>query len=174
MEELKCAFKGFPITRDEAVAMFMKTSFYDPQKKYVVQCVSNDVRCYTTVPRSIEPFFIIKEQPQHHQYTREDGMTIHIRMDDMGVYPVSEDGSGYGGGREGEENDVYYYGVSGFVVKSCNLYDLSVMRLTECISFINKVIGSKSRESMGYYELSDDVDNVFNDEEEEEKENKQE
>lgn len=173
MEELKCAFKGFPITREEAMGMFMKTSLYDPQKEYVVQCVSNDFRCYTVVPRTIEPFFVIKEQqqPQQVQYMRDNGAATPISANNIDIIQIGEDGimeKGYDGvGIEGDDDDgsVFYYGVSGFVVRSTNLYDLSVMRLTECVSFLNTLIGSKSLESMGKYTISDDIDEIFDDDE---------
>lgn len=169
MEEAKCLYRGFPISRSEAMAIFMKTSFYNPEKEYIVQCVSSDL-CYTIIPRSIEPFFIIREQKQQHQqqqYMNEGGIPISLRMNGMDDLSIGEDGTLQSGYEEDEnESDVFYYGVSGNVVKSSNSYDLSVLRLTECASFLNKFFSSESMASMGFYDIKDDIDDVFDDDDE--------
>ena len=167
MEEAKYPYRGFPILRSEAITIFMKTSFYNPEKEYIVQCVSSDL-CYGIIPRSIEPFFIIKEQKQQpqqqqqQQYLNEGGTPFSMRMNGMDVLSIGEDGTPQRGYEEDEnESDVFYYGISGNVVKSSNSYDLSVLRLTECASFLNTFLGSETRANMGFYEVKDDIDEVF-------------
>ena len=152
METLSGATKGLPVSRNEALAMFTKTSFYDPQKVYVVQCVSSELR---QVPRSVEPFFVIKEQQQQQQqqqslrYPRSDTASF---MDSNGM-PME--------GSASAQREICYYGVSGMIVKSCDLLDLSVVRLTECLAYLNRLLSSKTLEALGFYSIDDSMDNVF-------------
>ena len=159
METLSAAVRGLPVSRSEALAMFTKTSFYDPQKVYVVQCVSSELR---QVPRSVEPFFIIKEQQQQQQqqqsnlrYPRNDTAATATSFMDLNGIPMESGAS--------SQRETCYYGVSGMIVKSCDLLGLGVVRLTECLAYLNRLLSSKSLEAIGFYTIDDNIDDVFDD-----------